>query len=623
MSIRRRLLLPLAAGIALSAIPVAPAAAAPPELTPESAKAFFDDTLPGLLTQADIPGASVTVVAGGRETYSGGYGTADLASGRPVEPGTAFFNASTAKLWTATAVMSLVDRGRLDLAADVNEYLDFEVPDTYPGRPVTLRNLLTHTAGFDGLVLGTGARTAADVLPLRDYVREHMPARVRPPGEVAVYDNYALALAGYVVEAVSGVPYADYLRDEVFAPLGMTSSTAVQPAPEPIAALLATGYGSGREPIGGQYGHDVPAGGGTVTTAPDMGRFMLAHLGDGGGVLSPASVALMRQRQWANHPGLPGLGLVWMEQSIGAERLLEHGGDVPGFHAGLALLPERNTGVYVTYNGDGNGHNLRAELIDAFVSRFFPSTGNPPPAAPGDTDGLAGTYQSARTPSTDPTRVANLFSSLTVTADGGRLDVGGVEYTPLAGDLWSGADGTVIGFRREADGEARYLFFDGFPAEAYERAAWYREPLPHAVIIALTLLALPVTAVWWLIALLRRRRATPAPTAAKLARATGWAFVASLAGVVAVIAVAASDVDRLGVGLLVGGSPLLNAIPALLTLAAVVSAAAVGFTAAAWRAGWWGTATRVHYTALTVLMVAFSAVAGYYQLLGWPFTARL
>ncbi|GIG64458.1 serine hydrolase domain-containing protein [Phytomonospora endophytica] len=607
----------------------APVSAAPPELTAANVAAFFDERLPPLLDGGPMPGAAVSVVSGGEQVFTGGYGVADVGTGEPVDPErTAFFIASVTKLFTGTAVMQQVERGVLDLDTDVNDYLTtFQIPDTYPGEPITLRHLLTHTAGFDGLVLGIGASDPADVIPLGEYVEKFLPDRVRPPGEVSSYDNFAVSLAGYVVEAVTGTPFADQVRDHLFTPLGMTATSLAQPAPAEITDALARGYtpvdGKQAE-IGGQYGFDAPAGAGTISTAADMGRFMIAHLDGGGGVLAPATAAMMHQRQFGNHPAMPGLGLNFMEQNLGGNRVVEHGGDSPGFHSGLWLFPERDTGVFVTYNGDGDGTtDLRGELITAFTEHFFPTPAEAPAPFPGDSEGLAGTYQIARMSRTDATRVLTVITTVTVaTKDDGTLDIAGETYSPVGEDLYRAADGVLAGFRRDAEGQAAYLFFSDQQAETYERLAWYADPGLHLVVLAALALAL-LSTVWWLFSALRRRREAPAPLGARLARITVAVFFAAVLGAVVTAIQAAGDEAATIVAVLEGGSALLNRIPALLTAAALAGAAAVVFAVLAWRRGWWTRPLRVHYGLVVLCALAFLAVAGYYQLLGWPVTARL
>ncbi|GAB3959304.1 hypothetical protein GCM10029978_006080 [Actinoallomurus acanthiterrae] len=206
--------------------------------------ATVDGIVPGLLAKDRIPGAAVVVVAGGRQVFARGYGVADVGARRPVDPEhTGFFMGSMAKLFTATAALQLVDQGRLDLHTDVNRYLtDFKIRDTYPGRPVTLENLLTHTAGFDDDIVGAARANPADVEPLGKSLAKRQPARVRPPGTVVAYDNYGAALAGYLVEVASGEPFARYVDEHVLESLGMSATTFAQPHPAAIDATLARGY---------------------------------------------------------------------------------------------------------------------------------------------------------------------------------------------------------------------------------------------------------------------------------------------------------------------------------------------------------------------------------------------
>ena len=147
-------------------------------------EAFLDGYLGHQLEDYDIPGATVSVVKDGEVLLAKGYGQASLGkNGSVVADETLFRIASITKLFTSTAAMQLVEGGKLDLHRDVNAYLkDVEIPNTYPGRPVTLHHLLTHSAGFEEHYTGSGARGASDVEPLEEYLSEQMPARVGPPG---------------------------------------------------------------------------------------------------------------------------------------------------------------------------------------------------------------------------------------------------------------------------------------------------------------------------------------------------------------------------------------------------------------------------------------------------------
>jgi len=242
------LIVPLAAAgpAAATPAPAMPAPATPALVTPASVapaqragapdaaglKDFFDAQLPARLAKYHVPGATVSVVSAGKRVFSAGYGLADVEDRTPFDPATSLVRiASVTKLFTATAVMQLVQQGKLDLHADVNRYLrTFRIPATYP-RPITLDDLLSHSAGFEDRTIGIGARTAQDVPPLGSYLADHLPARIRPVGEVSAYSNYGAALAGYIVSQVSGEPYAQYVQRHILDPLDMRHTTAEEPVP--------------------------------------------------------------------------------------------------------------------------------------------------------------------------------------------------------------------------------------------------------------------------------------------------------------------------------------------------------------------------------------------------------
>src|SRR6185503_6315777 len=171
-----------------------------------------------------------------------GYGYADIENSLPVDPEQTLFRVgSVTKLFTWTAVMQLAEQGKLDLDADINTYLDFHIPDTYP-EPITLKHLLTHTAGFEDRFFEVLASDADSLVPARDWLISHMPARVRPPGMIAAYSNYGAALAGYIVARVSGQTYNQYIQENILAPLGMLHSTAQSPIPPDLRAQASVGY---------------------------------------------------------------------------------------------------------------------------------------------------------------------------------------------------------------------------------------------------------------------------------------------------------------------------------------------------------------------------------------------
>ena len=263
----------------------------------EELEHFLDGVMSAQLESYRIPGATVAVVKDGELFFAKGYGYADLEHREPVVAEETLFRVgSVGKVFTATAVMQLAEEGKLDLNADVNTYLDFRIPDTYP-QPITLKNLLTHTSGFESLYYERLAKDPNDLLPPREWLISHMPARVSPPGEVAAYSSYGAALAGYIVARVSGEPYDQYLEEHILNPLGMAHTTAKPSMPPNIRAHTSVGYvyedGAFKEfPDTSEMGQPdleysdmgqpalVPAGD-MQSSATDMARFMIAHLQNG------------------------------------------------------------------------------------------------------------------------------------------------------------------------------------------------------------------------------------------------------------------------------------------------------------------------------------------------------
>ncbi|HEY3475569.1 MAG TPA: serine hydrolase domain-containing protein, partial [Anaerolineales bacterium] len=156
---------------------------------PVELEAFLDDYFDSKMTEYHIAGAAVSIVKDGKLLFAKGYGYADLEKSIPVDPDQTIFRiGSVGKTFTWTAVMQLVEQGKLDLDADINTYLDFRIPDTYP-EPITLKHLMTHTSGFEDRWLESLVSDASELIPAREWLISNTPGRVRPPGEAAGYSN--------------------------------------------------------------------------------------------------------------------------------------------------------------------------------------------------------------------------------------------------------------------------------------------------------------------------------------------------------------------------------------------------------------------------------------------------
>jgi len=324
------------------------------------------------LRRGGIPGGAVVVVQHGRVILAKGYGKADVASGRPFDADRTIFPiASISKVFTATAVMQLVDRGRVDLAADVNRYLtSARVPATYP-EPITVTHLLDHTSGLDELP-GRRVRSASELVPLGRFLKERL-VRVHPPGDLTSYSSYGMALAGLLLEDVSGEPYETYVRRHVWQPLGMThTSISVPVADRGDLAAPYESEGDTLVPIPYEL-YQTPPTSSIVSTLPDMARFMIAHLQHGRlgdtRILSERAAARMQGQAATMHPRIPGWALGFQVDDANGLRIIEHGGDIGGFSALMTLLPDEDIGIFVVHHLEGT--NLRFDVKRAILDRFF------------------------------------------------------------------------------------------------------------------------------------------------------------------------------------------------------------------------------------------------------------
>ena len=252
-----------------------------PELTPTDLEAFLDGFVPYALKNGDIAGMTLAVVKDGQVLLKKGYGYADVKTKRPMDPDVTLIRpGSTSKLFTWTAVMQLVEQGKIDLDRDVNDYLDFKVTSSF-SKPITMRNLMTHRGGFEEGLKSILLYDPKKAITTEQYLKEHARPTLFPPGEVPAYSNYGAALAGHIVQRVSGEPFENYVEHHIYSPLGMTHSTFRQPLPEQLKPDLAQGYmtASGA-PQPFEIITTAPAGS-MSTTADDMSRFMIAYLQDG------------------------------------------------------------------------------------------------------------------------------------------------------------------------------------------------------------------------------------------------------------------------------------------------------------------------------------------------------
>ncbi|MEP7185266.1 MAG: serine hydrolase [Rhodanobacter sp.] len=376
------------------------------ELTNQDLSVFLDGFVPLALARGDVAGGVVSVVKDGKVLFSKGYGYADLAKRTPVTPDrTSFRIGSTSKLFTWTAVMQLVEQGKLNLDADINQYLDFKIPP-YDGKPITLRNIMTHTPGFEDTAKNL-ITTDGKPVNLEQYLKTHLPERIFAPGKVVAYSNYGCGLAGYIVQRVSGQAFDDYVEQHIFSPLEMQNSTFRQPLPAALAPLMAESYKLASD--GKEQAFEIisPAPAGAITTtALDMNHFMIAQLQNGRydntRILQQATAVEMHKQQHTEAPGLNGYALGFYHEDSHGQRIIGHAGDLNYFHSDLHLLLDANVGIFMSFNSLGNAggaHVIRTAVFDAFLDRYFPFKAAQPATvstAKADAARVAGWYLASR-----------------------------------------------------------------------------------------------------------------------------------------------------------------------------------------------------------------------------------
>ena len=496
-----------------------------PEFTKADFETFLDALIPSQLRNRNIAGAVVSVVKDGQVLFQKGYGYADVEQKKPVLPDQTLFRpGSISKLFTATAVMQLVEQGKLDLDRDINDYLDFAIPKTYP-EPITLRQLLTHTGGFEEILKNLFVAHQSDIKPLRAYLVNEMPARIFAPGKIPSYSNYGFTLAGYIVERVSGEKFERYVESHILKPLGMNHSTFDQPLPAELAPQMSKGYlSASKKPRDFEFVQAVPAGA-LTTTAADMTRFMLAFLQDGAvdgvSILKPETVRQMETRQFEFHPKLPGLGITFMEYLIDPVRIIAHGGDTVYFHSDMILVPDAHLGYFLSYNTLGKDvGGGRGEVLRSLVNRYFPSAGQPkidvdPDTAKSDGRAITGFYNGTRRGETTFLSILALADQSKVSSDKeGVLQIEGMKnqsgelkrWREVAPLVYREIDGLErIGFRRDASGAIGEML--PFPAiYAGQRVPWYVSKSTIGLLIGGSLLLALLTVLLWPVAVTIRKR---------------------------------------------------------------------------------------------------------------------
>jgi CubicO group peptidase (beta-lactamase class C family) len=612
-------------------------------------EAFVDGVVQRAMTRDHIAGVTISVVQNGQVVLKKGYGFANLGQRRPVDPDKTLFRiASISKTFTWIALMNEIESGHMRLDGPVNLYLPepLQLKDQGKKTQVRLRDLMTHTGGFEDRAMGQlFERDPNRIRPLADYLRQERPRRVREPGLLPSYSNYGVALAGAAVANVTSKPFEQLISEEIILPTGMRHTTFREarpwrdnlPAPmsEDLAAELSDGFSwtslgwkvQPREFIG-----QVAPAGSASSTAGDMARYMTLLLNggviDGKTVFSPKTAQAFRTPMYRPAPEAAGWNAGFQDIPLpGGRRGFGHAGATLFFHSNMVIAPDLGLGVFISVNTD-SGANLPATLPATIIEHFYAKPPAVPPAS-------AMTYEQAKLYEGDYLTTRRAYGGLegfinrvigraTVRATpDGRLSIsegGSAALFNAAGrpGVFKAVDGPlIIVFDANGDRPSRFYAARGFAT--YERISPMRSANLLVATVVLAGLASLATVLGTIVRNRREARQTPVQARAsqmQTAQAVLWLISAVCMGV---FAIRSSDQTAAFFG---WPSGWLLSASACALVAALMSVLTLGALPMVWRGGRrvdsWTAGRKVAFTFTALLFVFLSVLLGLWgYLLPW------
>ena len=589
--------------------------------------AFIDGMVQGQIAAHDIPAVTVSIVKDDKVIFAKGYGWQDYEKRIPVKADTSLFRpGSISKLFTWTAVMQMVEQGKLDLDTDVNTYLKtFQIPATY-AEPITLRHIMTHTAGFEEGGLGyLIILDPAKALPLKVAMEKYIPRRINKPGAYSSYSNYATALAGLMVENVSGTPFNQYIEENIFKPLGMNSSSFVEPLPEALHKNMAIGHkreAGVLKPQPFEIVSSFSPAGALSSTATDMAKFMMAHLNNGRlgdvQILQADTAKLMHSVAYKTDDRVSGMNLGFYENFFNGHRMIGHGGDTFQFHSDLMIDKAENLGIYVSYMGDG-GAEGRSKFVQNFYDQYYPQALEeitPPEDFNDRASRFAGTYKFWRHNQSTVEKALGIAGGLNVVPTGENtlmMGFGGEarQFVEIDKNLFRQVDGPMrIVFGEDENGNIRDFGVDVYP---FMEAS--RQPSIESSFFANTLpgISLLLFLTVWLGWMYRRKEfktmSSGERTAVKMSMGVSGINLIFLILVVSVLSIygetLASDVPT-----------ALYLTMILPNIAVLLAIGMVWCAVKCWQNAYWRLGRRIHFTLVTLAAVYMSWFFYYWNMLG-------
>ena len=616
---------------------------------PDIVEAFFDGIISTHMKENKSPSGTISLVYRDRIIFSKGYGYQDIEKNIPViVDQTMFRPGSVSKLLTWTAVMQLKEQGKLDLDTDVNKYLKtFDIKDTYPGQPITLRHILTHTPGFEDGGLGYLIIEDFDkAIPLRDAMEKYQPKRVNPPGVQTSYSNYATALAGLIVSNISGMSFENYIKKFIFEPLNMNHSTFEEPLPNELENNMAIGYAfeKGRfveKPfeIISNFG---PAGA-LSATSTDMANFSLAFLNGGSfkgiynvdgknytnRILQEATITEMLSQNFSHDSRFPGMALGFYETNVNGNRLVGHGGDTQYFHSDLAIDLENDLAIFVSFSGVG-GAKVRSVIVPAFYNEFFPV--DPSPLSISEdfnerANRYTGSYKFWRSNFSTIEKLINIGSAITVAPSSENtiilsgqmvklfLGDANIQFIEIDNNLFQERGGkNKIAFQENDDGEIIGMIFDSLPfMSMYKASMWKGDSFNYMFIGLSVIVFLGVMlrlAYQWSIYKSLPKEEKDATTSAIVASGLNLGFF--IFGIIAL----SVDGDKL---FSVGVTPLMKFWLLFPILATIAGGYQIYQSVIVWKNNYWGIWKRIRFSIISLCCLFMIWFYYYWNILGFNY----
>ncbi len=595
--------------------------------------AFMDGIIEAYMKEHKVAGAAVAIVHQGELLFRKGYGYADIQRGIPVDPQNTLFRiGSISKLFTWLAVLQQVEKGRLDLDADINQFLNtFTIPETFE-EPVTLRSLMSHSPGFEDILLHLFLREDDPIPSLEEIFTKQMPRRIMPPLQEAAYSNHGTGLAQYIVEQSSGMPFETYVEEHIFKPLGLYHTTFRQPVPGHLRTNMATGYAycNGRFEEQGFEIVPMAGAGGASTTATDMAVFMDVLLNharrDTISLMDSATFAIMKEPVLVHAKGMNPALHGFMDMSPNHIKIIGHGGNTFLFHSLLALFPDHRTGLFLSFSGEEAGGTYY-RVLGHFVERYFPNPDPPPTPITLSKDylqGFAGRYLFNRRPHSDILKVIGLMNAIEIHVEGDKLvfqdPFGDTHFMPAIDSTTFYVERTnsYVGFYRPIGEKAQKIYLQIHPIMAGNRVTPLYTAEYHLAIFFLALICIIYIMVIWPWIYFARKRYEKKPRT----RQPLPLFHKTAAWIVALFFL----LFYLCISFAAGGTEIVYGIPSLIRIGLIFPIIAIPFLLLMiwnsyhiWRMPQVKNLGRLFYNLATVAFVLALWQLYFFNMLGWRF----